>query len=172
MPRSLSVFVRILLSFSGVLALAMAALMSAAATPPAAPASGHEHHHPPAGPPATAPAAPMSGTGPGSAVTTPSWFLGGESLYVPPYYDVFPGIDLTSLTAPQRERFLHRVNIELCSCNQTGCRRDTIAHCLVTDTSCPRAPVRIREILAQVKDTGKGQGSPSASTVISVTPRP
>lgn len=117
----------------------------------------------------------MTGSAPASAstISTPSWFAGGEALYVPPYFDTFKGIDLTSLTAPQKERFLHRVNTEFCSCNQTGCRRDTIAHCYVTDAVCPRAPVRIREILEKVKSEGQDAGSPPpAPPSVTITPRP
>src|SRR5262249_55319978 len=114
------------------------------------------------------PSAPSRSTGAG----TPSWFPGGEGLYVPPYYDTFKGIDLSQLTAAQKERFLHRVNTEFCSCNQTGCRRDTIAHCYVTDAACPRAPVRIREILEQAKaGAADGAANPPAPSV-TLTPRP
>lgn len=152
-------------------ALTIASLESSTAQTGSADSDPHAHHHPAAAPPA-AESAPPTGAAPArSTISTPSWFAGGEALYVPPYFDTFKGIDLSTLTASQKERFLHRVNTELCSCNQTGCRRDTIAHCYVTDAACPRAPVRIREILEKVKSEGQDAGTPPPPSVI-ITPRP
>ena len=107
----------------------------------------------PHAPAAAAPAAPAAV--PSAASPAPSWFPGGDVLFVPPYYDSFKGLDLTGLTASQEEQFLHWVNTEFCTCAQTGCQRDTIANCYTNDPACPRAPVRIREILDKVK-----QGQP------------
>jgi hypothetical protein len=163
------------------LALAAASITTmlglAASTPAAAPASPEapapsEHHH---GAPESAPPVSPNPTLPPSrsaAITTPSWFAGGDSLYVPPYFDSFKGLDLSTLTASQKERFLHQVNTELCTCNQTGCRRDTLAHCYVTDLTCPRAPVRIRELLEQVKGSAKEGSDRAPSPAIIITPKP
>jgi hypothetical protein len=117
----------------------------------AAPASGHEHHAAPAKP-AVSPAG-----SPSSAPPIATWFAGGGELHVPAFYESFEGIDLTSLTPVQRERFLHWVNTEFCTCGQQGCRRDTIANCIKNDALCPRAPVRLRQILDRVK---KGETLP------------
>lgn len=174
---SASVLVRIFLAGIGAVSVAALGAVVLAASP--APTSGggssgdpHAHHHPDAAPPAEAP--PSTGSAPAhsSAISTPSWFAGGDSLYVPAFFDTFKGLDLSGLTAGQKERFLHRVNTEFCSCNQTGCHRDTIAHCYVTDTACPRAPVRIREILEKVKAEGKDATSAPPTPAISITPRP
>jgi len=138
---------------------------------PGADSDPHAHHH--AGAPAPAPQTPPArGSAPAhsTAIATPSWFTGGEALYVPPYFDSFKGIDLTVLNASQKEHFLHRVNTEFCSCDQTGCRRDTIAHCYATDPGCPRAPVRIREIFEKAK--AEGEGAAAAEPSVTITPRP
>src|SRR5262245_17885328 len=132
----------------------------------------HAHHQAAAAPPAEASPPPAAAPSRASAISTPSWFAGGEALYVPPYFDTFQGLDLTSLTASQKERFLHRVNTEFCSCNQTNCRRDTIAHCYVNDAACPRAPVRIREILEKVKSEGQEAGSTPPQPTVTITPQP
>jgi hypothetical protein len=127
---------------------------------PAAPAtpSGHAGHsaQAQAGSPPSPDGPPSGSTG----FNQPSWFAGGESLYVPAYYDSFKGIDLASLTPLQRERFLHWVNTEFCACNQSGCRRDTIANCYTNDPTCPRAPARIREILEKVRQGAVVPGTP------------
>jgi hypothetical protein len=121
---------------------------------------GHHHHEAAPSPRATpgqaapkgVPApAPAGSPGLAGTIDTPSWFAGGEGLFVPPYYDTFKGLDLAGLGPVQRERFLHWVNTEFCTCGQSGCRRDTIANCYVNDPTCPWAPVRIRKILEEVK---------------------
>jgi hypothetical protein len=170
MPRSQSALVRIVPSLLGLaICAALSVAVMAATTSPKSGGSAdpHKDHHPAAAAQtASAPSAPARS----SAITTPSWFTGGESLYVPYYFDTFDGLDLSDLTAPQKERFLHKVNTEFCSCNQTACRRDTIAHCYLTDKACPRAPVRIRGILEQAKAwTGTGQPAPAT---ITITPKP
>lgn len=133
----------------------------------------HAHHHAsaPAAPPQASPAR-MPAPAHSTAIATPSWFAGGEALFVPPYFDSFKGIDLTALSASQKEHFLHRVNTEFCSCDQTGCRRDTIAHCYVTDSACPRAPVRIREIYEKARSEGEAGGGTAAQPSVTITPRP
>ena len=95
------------------------------------------------------------------------WFQGGTGMYVPPFYDQFKSLDLSSLSNSERERFLHWVNTEYCTCGQQGCRRDTIANCFTNDFRCPRAPLRIREILERVK---KGETLPGPAS--SATRRP
>ncbi len=146
-------------------ALLLAALLlpcPGSASPALAQAQDGGHHNhgaapPPQGTPGpaapkgvTAPA-PAGGAGPAGTINTPSWFAGGEGLFVPPYFDTFKGLDLAALGPVQKERFLHWVNTEFCTCGQSGCRRDTIANCYVNDPTCPWAPVRIRKILEEVK---------------------
>lgn len=50
------------------------------------------------------------------------------------YFTDLPGIDVASLKPRQKERFLQRVNSEMCTC---GCKNDTLAHCYVNDQRCP-----------------------------------
>ena len=106
-----------------------------------------------------APAAPAPTT-----IQAPSWFSGGEGLYVPPFYDTFAGIELGGLSPVQKERFLHWVNTEFCACGQTNCRLDTIANCYTNDHSCPWAPVRIRQILDLVQRGARVPSSAAPST--------
>ena len=137
-------------------------------------ADPHAHHRAAAAAqaPPSAPSPAVSVPSRSTAITTPSWFAGGQGLYVPHYFDSFENLDLTQLSPSQKERFVHRVNTEFCACNQTGCKRDTIAHCFVTDPACPRAPVRIREILEKVKtDTAAAAAAPVTPSV-TITPRP
>ena len=126
----------------------------------ATPSSDHTGHHAPV--PSSAPPSAAPSPAP-RAYGLPSWFPGGEALKVPAYYDSFKGIDLESLTPVQRERFLHWVNTEFCTCSQSGCRRDTIANCYTNDPACPWAPVRIREILENVRRGAAVPGTPRPS---------
>lgn len=125
---------------------------------PAKAGAGQEHsgHGSPSAPPAAPP-----------APSATSWFAHGGGLYAPPYYDAFQGLDIAPLSAAQRERFLHWVNTEFCTCAQKGCTRDTIANCYTNDSKCPRAPERIREILAKVKS-----GAPPPGAAIGPPPMP
>ena len=130
-------------------------------------------HHGAAAPTSTAePPAVSAVPSRSTTVATPSWFRGGQGLYVPYYFDTFKDIDLSPLGASQKERFLHRVNTEFCSCNQTGCRRDPIARCYLTDLTCPRAPIRIREMLEKVKTEGTGAESAPPAPSATITPGP
>lgn len=121
--------------------------------PPGLPGSGSDGGtpHPPSGEAARSVSA--------NGVQSVTWFPGGTGLFVPPFYDTFKGIDLSPLSALQKERFLHWVNTEFCTCGHQGCRRDTIANCYTHDSTCPRAPARIRDILDRVK---KGETVPGA----------
>lgn len=108
-------------------------------------------------------AAPVQGQQP--AETSVSWFSGGRGLFTPAFYDRFMNIDLSPLSAEQRERFIHWVNTEFCTCGQRGCHRDTVANCYTNDTLCPRAPVRIRQVLERVKQGAPlpGQAPPASA---------
>ncbi|HEU5182853.1 MAG TPA: hypothetical protein VFW45_18840 [Candidatus Polarisedimenticolia bacterium] len=64
------------------------------------------------------------------------------------YFMELPGIDLTTLTPKQKQRYLDRVNQELCTC---GCPNDTIAHCLVNDPKCPTVRGIAEKVLSEVK---------------------
>ena len=67
------------------------------------------------------------------------------------FFTDLPGFDLASLDKPRREKFLHRVNSELCSC---GCKNDTLAHCLVNDLKCPTVKGLVQTVYDEVK-TGR-----------------
>jgi len=64
------------------------------------------------------------------------------------YFMDLPGIDLSTLTPKQKQRYLDRVNKEACTC---GCPNDTIAHCLVNDPKCPTVRGLAEKVLSEVK---------------------
>ncbi|PYQ14519.1 MAG: hypothetical protein DMH00_01280 [Acidobacteria bacterium] len=64
------------------------------------------------------------------------------------YFMDLPGMDLTALTPKQKQRFLDRVNKEVCTC---GCPNDTIARCLVNDPKCPSVRGLAEKVLSEVK---------------------
>ena len=64
------------------------------------------------------------------------------------YFMQLPGIDLSTLTPKQKQRYLDRVNTELCNC---GCPNDTIARCLVNDKTCKTVRGLAEKILSEVK---------------------
>ena len=64
------------------------------------------------------------------------------------YFAELPGIDTSSLKDGQKEKFLHRINSELCTC---GCKDDTLARCYVNDPKCPIAKSLVLEVIEEVK---------------------
>jgi hypothetical protein len=64
------------------------------------------------------------------------------------YFMELPGIDLSTLTPKQKQRYLDRVNDEICTC---GCPNDTIARCLVNDPKCPTVRGLAEKVLSEVK---------------------
>jgi hypothetical protein len=64
------------------------------------------------------------------------------------YFLDLPGFDLSTLTPKQKEKFLNRVNKELCTC---GCPNDTVARCLVNDPKCPVVRGLAEKIFSEVK---------------------
>jgi hypothetical protein len=103
-------------------------------------------------------ATPSAPAAPGSSDPAPEalggWFGSPLPLVVPPFVEEFPGVDLKSLTAAGRERFLHRSNTEPCTCGQAGCARHTLAFCLKVDPGCPRARNALRKIVSEILSTG------------------
>src|SRR5262245_56158165 len=75
---------------------------------------------------------PASAAGAVKGVPAPTNSGGIES--VANYFAEVPGFDLQPLGEHGREKFLHRINSELCTC---GCKNETIAWCLVNDPKCP-----------------------------------
>lgn len=67
------------------------------------------------------------------------------------FFTDLPGFDLAALDAPRREKFLHRVNSEMCSC---GCKNDTLAHCLINDPKCPTVKGLVQAVYDEVKAGG------------------
>lgn len=67
------------------------------------------------------------------------------------YYADLPGIDMSSLTPAQREKFLHRANSELCTC---GCKDDTLAKCYMNDESCTTVREILKNVLQEVRAGG------------------
>jgi hypothetical protein len=64
------------------------------------------------------------------------------------FFTEIPGVDLTALDTHAREKFLHRVNSELCTC---GCKNDTIARCSVNDPKCPLVKSLVQKVYDEVK---------------------
>ena len=57
-----------------------------------------------------------------------------------------PGVDLSALTADQREEALRRLNTDGCPC---GCHL-TLAQCRINDASCGISPPIVEEIVAEI----------------------
>jgi hypothetical protein len=66
------------------------------------------------------------------------------------YFTELPGIDQSSLKPRQKEKFLQRVNSELCTC---GCRNDTLARCYVNDARCPVVKGMVQKVFEESKNT-------------------
>jgi len=64
------------------------------------------------------------------------------------YFTELPGIDVAGLKPGQKERFLQRVNSEICSC---GCKNDTLAHCYVNDPHCRTVKTLVQKVYDEVK---------------------
>jgi len=64
------------------------------------------------------------------------------------YYLDLPGFDTQSLPQAQREKFLQRVNSEMCTC---GCKDDTLAKCLINDPKCPTVKGLMQTAYDEVK---------------------
>ena len=64
------------------------------------------------------------------------------------YFTELPGIDIAGLKRGQREKFLQRINSEICSC---GCKNDTLARCYVNDPRCPIVKPLVQKIYDELK---------------------
>jgi len=64
------------------------------------------------------------------------------------YFTELPGIDIAGLKRGQKEKFLQRVNSEICSC---GCKNDTLARCYVNDPRCPLVKGVVQKIYEDIK---------------------
>ena len=114
----------------------------ASATPP-----GQDHANP--APPAAAEPEqydPASASGAIKGVPAPTNTATIEA--VANYFAEVPGFDLAPLGERGREKFLHRVNSELCTC---GCKNETIAWCLVNDPKCPMVKGLAQAVYDEVK---------------------
>lgn len=99
----------------------------------------------------TTPAAPESldpatATGAIKGVPAPTNSTAIEA--VANYFTEIPGFDLTTLDTQHREKFLHRINSELCTC---GCKNDTLAQCIVNDPKCPSVKGLVQTVYDEVK---------------------
>ena len=65
------------------------------------------------------------------------------------YFFDFPGLETFTLTPVQRERFLQRVNKELCNCGT--CSRDTVANCYINDPKCRNVREQAALVLNEVR---------------------
>jgi len=66
------------------------------------------------------------------------------------YYTELPGFDLTVFDTQKREKFLHRVNSEMCTC---GCKNDTLARCLVNDPKCPTVKGLVQTVYDEMRSS-------------------
>ena len=70
-----------------------------------------------------------------------------------------PGVDLSNLTAEQRQKALHRFNAEGCTC---GCGY-TLAQCRIYDHNCPVSKARIEDIIAGISGNPQKSVAPKAA---------
>ena len=61
----------------------------------------------------------------------------------------FPGLDMTTLTPRQRDRFLKRMNTEHCTCG--SCTQDPVGHCFINDPGCGFVRLQAKTIMNEVK---------------------
>jgi hypothetical protein len=64
------------------------------------------------------------------------------------FFADMPGFDLNALGKHGKEKFLHRVNSEMCTC---GCKNDTLAFCYVNDPKCPVVKGMVQAVYDEVK---------------------
>ena len=64
------------------------------------------------------------------------------------YFTELPGIDVAGMPRRQKEKFLQRVNSEICSC---GCKNDTLARCYVNDPGCRLVKSLVQKVYDEVK---------------------
>ena len=64
------------------------------------------------------------------------------------YFTELPGVDVAGLKRGQKEKFLQRVNSEICSC---GCKNDTLAFCYVNDPGCRLVKTLVQKVYDEVK---------------------
>jgi len=64
------------------------------------------------------------------------------------YFTELPGVDVAGLKRGQKEKFLQRVNSEICSC---GCKNDTLARCYVNDPRCRLVKSLVQKVYDEVK---------------------
>ena len=124
----------------------------AAPAPAAAPEPTAQAANDPATPPA--PAAPIDydpATASGAVKGIPAPDNTAPIEAVANFFTDLPGFDLTTLSTTQRERLLHRVNSELCSCGAKHCINDTLARCLVNDPKCPAVKAQVQSVYDEVK---------------------
>ena len=78
-----------------------------------------------------------------------------------------PGVDLSKLTAEQKQVALHKFNAEGCTC---GCKF-TLAQCRIYDRNCPISKSRTEKIIAEVSGVtprkGTSEKSPAPANVAS-----
>lgn len=69
-----------------------------------------------------------------------------------------PGVDLSKLTAEQRNAALHRFNAESCTC---GCEY-TLAQCRIWDSACAVSRAATEKIVADIRGVGNPAAKPAA----------
>jgi hypothetical protein len=84
----------------------------------------------------------------GAVVGVPSPTNTAPIVAVANYFTDLPGFDLSLLSNSQKEKFLHRVNSEMCTC---GCKNDTLARCTVNDPNCPVVRGMVQRVFDEVR---------------------
>ncbi|HXN54330.1 MAG TPA: redoxin family protein [Candidatus Acidoferrum sp.] len=70
-----------------------------------------------------------------------------------------PGVDLSRLTAQQKQAALHKFNAEGCTC---GCNF-TLAQCRIYDRNCAVSKARTEKIVAEISGAAPRKGTPEKS---------
>jgi hypothetical protein len=88
------------------------------------------------------------GTAAGAVRGIPAPTNTGSIEAVANFFADMPGFDLNALGKHGKEKFLHRVNSEMCTC---GCKNDTLAFCYINDPKCPVVKGMVQAVYDEVK---------------------
>jgi hypothetical protein len=79
------------------------------------------------------------------------------------YFSEFPGFDLSALTPEQQNALVEKANAVYCTC---GCRGESVAKCVVLDTSCTTARGMLQKMIDAIK------AAPPAAPPAGTNPKP
>jgi len=81
---------------------------------------------------------------------------------------ILPGVDMSNLSAEQRDAALHKFNAESCNC---GCKF-TLAQCRIYDPACAISQQRTAEIVKQISDKEGAQPKEGGPQPVPAAPAP